>query len=489
MVKEKKLRKFANKIEGKRVTIEDLQGLCNEITEYYQSQGYITTRAKLLSQKVENGTVEITIDEGKYGDIAVTGNKWANEKYLNNILTTNGIREDKVLNVSNLERAIGDINTQQYIKGNVIINKGNATNLNDINLDVQDRFPIDFSVDWNNYGTELTGMQRALLKASYYNLTGNGDSLYGGAILGNGNFGSLAGYSMPIGNKGTTLNFGFSSYNVDYGGIYRNLGLYGKWRNFDIGLVQPIIRKGKWSVDGLLNFDICDVNQGINALGDLSTQKLRVLRSGIFARRNDSKGFWSSGIQASTGLPLMDASDIDGKFVKFNMSLNRLQMMPKRSMLLLSLNGQYAPNELLSPEKIALGGMNLRGYETASILGDCGIFGTLEYRTPVPGLRKILPERFKNYEENVKLGYFYDFGVVQDVNGYGNLLNGKNTNLLQSVGVGIHFPVGKLLMANFDVGVPIGDAAFANQSVRLTFSLSSSFQNMWNWKKIEKPTL
>ena len=35
----------------------------------------------------------------------------------------------------------------------------------------------------------------------------------------------------------------------------------------------------------------------------------------------------------------------------------------------------------------------------------------------------------------------------------------------------------------------MANAAFANQSVRLTFSLSSSFQNMWNWKKIDKTTL
>lgn len=496
VISDKKLKKITSKVEGKKIQINDLIELCNQITAYYQSNGYITSRAKLLTQKIENGVVEITIDEGKYGDIAVNGNRWAKEKYLNNILSVNGIDKDKVLNVNSLQNSISDINNKKYIRGNVIINNGKKPDLNDIALVVEDRLPIDLSVDWNNYGQEIIGMQRSCLKLSYDNLTGYGDSIYGGAILGNNNFGALAGYNIPIGNKGTMLNFGYSSYNVKYGGMYRDLGLNGNWQNYSIGLVQPIYHRGKWTVDSAINFDICDVKQSMDSLGDLSTQKLRVLRTGIFTKKDDNKGFWSSGVQVSNGLPMWGATSAaengggaDGQFTKVSMNLNRLQMLPKRSMLLVSLNGQYSPTELLSPEKIALGGMNLRGYETATILGDSGIYGTIEFRTPIPLLKKILPEKMKAYEDKVKMGYFYDFGIVRDINGYGNLLSRKATNILQSVGVGIHFPISDLLMVNLDFGIPIGDSALISQSTRFTFSVSSSLQNMWNWKKVEKVSL
>lgn len=492
-INEKKLRKFTNKLEGKKVGIQDLKKACDDITNYYVSKGYLTTRAVLKAQKVENGVVEITVDEGKYGNIDINGNKWAKETYLNNILAINGVKEDAVLNVNNLQNAIEEINNQKYIRGNVIVNKGKRDDLNEIKLEVEDRLPVNLGVDWNNYGTELTGNQRAFMKLSYDNITGYGDSIYGGLIFGNNNLGSVAGYSLPVGKKGTKLNLGFSSYNVNYGGIYRDLGLYGNWKNYSIGLTHPVYRGNQWTIDSMLNFDICNVNQGLNAIGDLSSQKLRVLRTGLYAKRTDSKGFWSSGLLISTGLPIMGATDGDGRaggtFVKGNLGINRLQILPKRSMLLMSLNGQYTPNELLSPEKLALGGINSRGYETASALGDTGIFGTLELRTPVPGLKKILPERFKGYEEKVKMGYFYDFGIISDVNGYGSLISNKATNILQSVGVGLHFPVGDMFMVNLDLGVPIGDRAFTNQDVRLTFSLSSSLQNMWNWKKVEKQSL
>lgn len=496
VINDEKLNKITHKFEGKKIKIDDLIKLCGQITTYYQSKGYITSRAKLLTQKIEGGVVEITIDEGKYGDISVNGNKWAKEKYLNNILSVNGINKDAVLNVNSLERSVSEINNKKYIRGNIIINNGKKSNLNDIALEVEDRLPIDLGVDINNYGTELTGMQRSLLKMSYDNVTGYGDSIYGGVILGNKNFGSVAGYSIPVWNKGASLNFGYSSYNVQYGGMYRNLGLRGNWQDYSIGLVQPIYRGGKWTIDSAINLDICDVKQSMDAIGDLSSQKLRVLRTGIYTKRTDNKGFWAIGTQVSTGLPILGATNAsdngggaDGKFVKLVVNLNRLQVLPKRSMLLFSLNGQYTPNELMSPEKVALGGMNLRGYETATLLGDVGFYGTIEVRTPVPFLRKVLPEKMKPYEDRVKMGYFYDFGVLRDVNGYGNLLTGKPINLMQTVGVGLHFPVGDLLTVNLDLGIPIGEKVLANQDLRLTFSLSSSFQNMWNWKKPDKTTL
>lgn len=493
VIKEKKLKKMTRSLEGKKIRINDLIDLCNQITNYYQKRGYITSRAKLLTQRVDNGLVEITIDEGKYGDIEVNGNKWAKAKYLNNILISNGVHKDAVLNVDNLQRSIGEINNKAYIKGNIIINKTKTPDLHDIVLEVKDRLPLNFSVDWNNLGNELTGQQRTFLKLSYDNLTGYGDSLYGGTILGQGNIGAVAGYNIPIGKKGTQLTLGYSFYNVEYGGIYRDIGLKGNWQNYSIGLIQPILRKGKWSVDSSLNFDICDVKQSMNYIENLSTEKLRVLRAGIYTKRNDNNGFWASGIQVSNGLPILDATGDLGygssNFVKVSANLNRIQVLPKKCMALLSINGQYTPNNLLSPEKIALGGYNLRGYETASIVGDVGLFGTLELRTPVPFLRRILSERLKPYEDNIKMGYFYDFGILKDNSGFANVLSSKNINYLQAVGVGLHFPVGNLAIVNLDLGFPIGDKALMNQNVRLTFSVTSSLQNLWAWKKNEKTNL
>ena len=89
---------------GETVTIDDLIGMSNTITEFYQKNGYISTIAYLPPQKVEDGNVEIVVVEGKYGNITIEGNKWARKKYLNaTFLKDKNIQEDKVLNVADIQ--------------------------------------------------------------------------------------------------------------------------------------------------------------------------------------------------------------------------------------------------------------------------------------------------------------------------------------------------------------------------------------------------
>ena len=68
---------------GQEVTINDLIMSANEITEYYQSKGYVSTVAYLPPQKVQNGKVEIKILEGKYGNVEINPGKWERSSYLN----------------------------------------------------------------------------------------------------------------------------------------------------------------------------------------------------------------------------------------------------------------------------------------------------------------------------------------------------------------------------------------------------------------------
>ena len=61
---------------GQDVTINDLIMSANDITDYYQAKGYVSTIAYLPPQKVKNGTIEIKILEGKYGNVEINPGKW-----------------------------------------------------------------------------------------------------------------------------------------------------------------------------------------------------------------------------------------------------------------------------------------------------------------------------------------------------------------------------------------------------------------------------
>lgn len=486
----KKLTKIAKSIVGKNVKIKDVINLSQKITDYYHQKGYITSRAYVPFQKVENGVVEIAIDENKISEVEINGNKWAKTKYLESILSQNGVSQDKPFNVYALKNSIDALENEGYIKGKATVSNSRVSkNMQEIQLNVKDRFPIDIGVELNNDGHELIGTNRSIIRLADNNLTGHGDKIYSGLILSSGARGGAAGYSLPVGTKGARVNLDFSSSNLTYGGELRELGLTGQSRCVSLSLTRPLYKKDNLEINSVIAFDVKDVNTTIADLGDLTDHHVRALRAGISARRIDSKGIWLSNIETSTGLPIMGATVNNedgaesGKFVKFNVGLLRLQKISKNVIGLFRINAQYTPNKLLAVEKVMLGGAgNLRGYQMGTLMGDVGVNGSFEIRTPVPFLNKVLPEKFKPFGEKIKLGYFYDWGIVSDVNGYANAMSHKDVNFLQTAGIGIHVPISEYLMVNVDLGIPLFDNTFKQGSMRCCFSVSSTLQNLWNRK-------
>lgn len=481
VIKDKNILALTSKYEGKEITVDNLLDLCDQITEEYKDKGYITSKAVLHQQRVKDGTVSIAIEEGKYGDIIVKGNKWERTSYLKRVLKAYNIKQNSILNVYDLKNSIALLNKSTYMQGDLNIENSKEKNKNDIVLNIIDRYPLDFNIDWNNAGQELAGRERSVFTVAQNNITGNGDALSLSAFVSEGTIGTFENYSIPVGSKGTKLNFGHSFSNTNYGGMYKAYGLNGKAQDFTVGISQQLYQGQKWTVDAGVTLDFGHIKQSMNDIGNLNNVHMTVLRTGIYGKREDGKGLWLVNAVVNKGLPFMSYSEGHdySNFVSADIGINRLQMLPKRCYLLFNVNAQYSPDDLFSSEKFMLGGYNLRGYEAASLLGDMGFFGTVELRTPVPFLKNILKERCKEFEEQTKLGFFYDFGGARDTTGYENYLTNKSINFLQSVGVGIHFPVGKLFTANIDFGIPIGDRALIGQSARITFSITSNIHNLW----------
>lgn len=483
--KDKKLNTFFKEIIGKEISVAELLEVANKITEYYHSKGYITSRAYFTPQRIDDGKVELSIQEGKYGDIRIKGNKWAKERHLKAMLSAHNIKEDEPLNIHGLRNSINEINKSSYMKGKISVQEG-AAEMSAITLDVEDRLPIDFNVSWDNEGREITGSQRAVMVMSNNNLTGYGDRLYGGAILGSRSVGAIGGYSIPIGKKGTRLNFGYSHSNTKLGGLFEDLGIEGYSHEYSVGLNKPLYRGKTISVDGNASFGIRDSKTKLTKAGfDLTDHRLSVLRTGVYARKDDFNGVWLANTNVSTGLPFFNATQgpedwgyEDSKFVKVNFGVQRYQVLPFKSMGIFKANTQYTPNKLLAPEKLQMGGSTtVRGFEPGLLIGDCGFNGSFEIRTPVPFLKKVLPKKIENLADKTKLGYFYDFGMVRDIHNYNQ---NAPTNFMQSIGVGLHLPVTKHLTANLDLGIPIGGQIANTDNARFCFSITSAIHNLWD---------
>lgn len=76
------INKLVQPIVGKNVFIEDIQKVIDSINNLYAEKGFVTARAFLPEQTVQNGNIYIALTESKIGNITVEQNKWTKDGYI-----------------------------------------------------------------------------------------------------------------------------------------------------------------------------------------------------------------------------------------------------------------------------------------------------------------------------------------------------------------------------------------------------------------------
>ena len=486
-IKSKVLESLASDIMGQEIYFEDLLAYALRVSRYYQSKGYLTSYAYVPEQQIVDGVVTIAVSESLVDNLEISGNKWARSWYLKNVIMgRDGLREGTVFNAKALQGALRELNEETYIQAKSSISKdGEDTNLE---LSVKDKFPLKFNFGWDDYGREYTGVQRASFLLGLDNLTGFGDKIYGGTILSSGSTGVLAGYSIPVSPYGTKVSFDYSNSNVNLGGPYRFLNVKGHSQSMGVRVSHPVIKNAKTDVIVYTGVDFVNADTYARRLNlSLSDYKLFVVRSGIRGIRDDKYGRWLGTLGVDVGLPGASGTAYSGgpqgSFVKIVAGATRVHRLFGRVIGLVRINGQYSPNRLYAVEQMQIGGpYTLRGYQPAELIGDYGVTGTVEVRTPIPGFRKILPNKIKFVDDRVRLAAFYDFGWVKEHN---NLYNYPQ-NFLHSVGFGSYINITDWIALQFGVGFPLGQKYYDESTARFYFGVNSELDNLIPYRKTEK---
>lgn len=479
---DKKLLKLADNIIGKDIYLEDVMDYVVELSRFYQRNGYLTSYAYIEPQEIDNGVVVINIKESKIAAKEVSGNRWEKEWYLKNIvLGRKGLNYGDVFNARTLQGNMKDMNMEAYLKGSAEISK----NKNDdtvIKLNVVDRLPINLDLAWDDFGRDYTGRQRFTAIAGIDNVLGYGDKLYGGAILSSGSAGILAGYQVPVNKYGTKLSFDYQYAKVNLGGPYQGMGINGNASTYGLRLTHPLINTATKSLIASVGVDaVSTKTTGTDMAAALADYSLRVLRTGLYGMFDDKHGRTIGSIGVDMGTNALGASgNIDNGqqsvFYKIIGSLSRIQRLPKECLAVARVNGQYSPQSLFFSEQMYLGGAySLRGYQPSELMGDYGVAGTFEIRTPVPGLKQVLPKKVKYWADRVKLVAFYDWGYV-------NAYNDQYiyaTNFLSSVGMGTYVNLTDAIFAQIGVGIPLGPKHLSENSGRLYFSINTDVDRIF----------
>ena len=485
VISNEELQKLGLEIIGEDIFFDELLEVCSKVTQLYHSKGYLTSYATVPPQRIVDGVATIKIIESKVGEMAIEGEKWTREWYLKNIIMGKaGLREGDIFNANTLQRAMKEINREDYVQVQTEVERqADANEDTMITLNVRDRFPVNLGFSYDDYGRSYTGAQRVSFLVGMDNLTGLGDKIYGGTILSSGATGWMAGYSLPVSSYGTKFSFDFSDSHVRLGGPYKGLGVKGNAQSYFFKLTHPLVQTAKSDLFLYTGYDLVNASTSWNNAGArsyLSDYTLNVWRTGLYGMTDDDYGRWIGNAAVDFGMGGTDHmnSKSDTTFVKFAASATRVQRLFSRSMGVVRVGGQYSPNDLFAAEQMQLGGpYTLRGYQPAELIGDYGVSGTLEFRTPCPLMDKMWPW----LDERLRLAFFYDWGYI-----------GENSNIynypqsfLQSVGFGTYMNFTDWLTAQIGVGFPLTND-YNESTARFYFSLNSDIDRLIPLRNPEK---
>jgi hemolysin activation/secretion protein len=451
--------------ENKELTFAGIQAVADLITAKYREAGYILANAFVPAQDIKDGVVIIQIIEGKVGKITVEGNKHYSSEFIQKHIET--VRKDPSLKEQTLERSLLILNEYPSLEVKAALQAGKDPGTTDITATVSDKFPISFSLGYDNFGSNTTSKHRMSAALNIGNLITSGDQImFRGATgldrldINKLSYGRLE-YLMPVGYDGSRVGVYHANSLYKAGEDLTVLGIEGKARIYGLYISRPFIKTKEKTLSVKAGFQYKDIYEyRLDSLN--SKDDIRIFHIGVnydyidrLYGRNILAIEYSMGIRDllggagrnDTGTSRLNA---DGQFNKFNIDAVRVQKLPLYGYLALKGSAQLSADELFVAEQFTIGGMgSVRGFRPSLHSGDNGYNLTAEFTlSPFFAETKVLGQKIG---DTIKLALFADHGGV-----YRNKPQpGEDKdNFLTSLGAGLRLYAGKHLSFRIDYAVP-----------------------------------
>lgn len=454
-----------------------LRQAADSLSEEYNRRGLNFAKAYLPAQEIKDGVVEITIVEGRLGEIEVRGNKNYSSDFIRSFLYS--ASSGGAVTSAKIEKGLLILNSEfTDLKVGAELKQGGEAGTVALVANVDDSFPLHLALSINNYGTKNVGRYRmsadidwtnALLPGALFTVSGiigeRPDHLINGKVM----------YLVPLNSLGTKLGVSGGGGNFTVSKEFAELGMEGKDVNGSVFIRHPFIKTRSSSLSGELGFRSTDSKLYLMEQ-ESSHDKVRTAYAGIsgnniawrgksFLNFNLTQGLGSFLGGTKSGDLFASRANADNGFTHLALHVGRQQYLNEYFSALLRFGGQWSSDSLLANEEWQVGGVDsVRGYAPGEAAGDKGLRASIELRV-APLVNK----------EILQLGTFLDYGSAsRKVTVIGQV---KNVDL---TGAGIalysHFNMYVPIDLRFDLGWPIGPANNTyGESPVLYFSLSSRF--------------
>ncbi|RZL31786.1 MAG: ShlB/FhaC/HecB family hemolysin secretion/activation protein, partial [Rubrivivax sp.] len=380
-------------LEGKTLTLAQLEQAAARITDYYQRHGFPLSRAVIPAQTIADGTVRLQVLEARYGAVRVQNASRVSDALLT--ATAAPLRSGEPIADRALDRTLLLLSDIPGIGVNAVLKPGADVGTSDLDVVTSPTASAAANVALDNYGNRYIGRTRLSGSASVFNPLRHGDTLDVSAITTGDdmNYARL-GYDVRVGGAGTRVGAAYSYVRYKLGSEFSSLGAHGTAGVTSAWIRQPLIRAKEANVYAQLEYDDKRLRDRIDVtdtrtdrhLGDWIVTLNGDVRDGLLGGGQTAWSVgWTRGhndfddaaAQAADAL----AANTRGNFSKWNANLSRTQSLGPRDLLVLSAGAQWANANLDSAEKITAGGpFTVRAYDVGAVSGDTGYVGSAELR-------------------------------------------------------------------------------------------------------------
>jgi hemolysin activation/secretion protein len=367
---------------GQCINMAQIEKLTHDISDWYLSRGYITSRAFIPEQDINSGVLTLSVLEGRLQQIRLDKGSSTQLKMAFPHL------EGGILNLRDIEQGMEQINRLRTTPVQIEILPGGNPGYSIVNLTATPEFPLSAALSFDNSGQKSTGVGQVAGSVTANNLLGIADQWFisGGrssAFSSSRDARNLqTGVSVPYGYWLMNYNYSWS----DYRNRFENNGF--SWLSHGDSQIHRAtaswvaFRNGQSKTALIAGIDHRISRNWLNdTLLQSSSRKLTSLQFGVNHTQKIAGGVATFNPMFSHGVPWLEAESDSGKsddlpkadFRKWSLSTSFQRPLTQNLWWLSSAYGQWSPDRLYGSERLTIGGeSSVRGFKEQYLSGDNG---------------------------------------------------------------------------------------------------------------------
>ena len=487
------IQSITDSVIGKFVSFEDLEKLVQDFNYAYATKGYVTARAFLPPQTIQDGVVKINLVEGLVGEVSVDNNKWTSENYIKKRISA---QKGDIFQIVELEQDILKFNKYNNgikLKANLV--KGEQIGTTDIKLQADETFPFHITALMDNAGRKTIGELRGGLMAQADSLFKQRDRLTIGSYASRHSVTPFADYNIPVNKYDGRVGFLFSSSYAQIGeGPYKIFDIESRSYNYSLYYTHPLIRKPNFELNGYVG---ANYKQASTAFGGytINTDKIASIEAALNARLDTKKGIWYLNQGVYQAFPLFDK---DLKYFKYTGSLIRLHDFGHGIVGQLRGMYQFSPQDVIPYiDQFQAGGLaTIRGYSEGLLIGRSGYIISTELMFPIAPQQITIKKKSEKRQipfigRYVKGIAFVDHAGVYPFKGEGpGARSYSQADYMLSMGLGLRISLPGDATARLYWGCPLmhnpNEVYYRNPRFSFEISLSPDIDRILKYRKTLK---